>query len=93
MAPLEHVVQVEIFGEGYTLRGKEDPHYIRKVAQYVDSKFYEIAKGSPSLPSNKMAILASLNIADELMKLLEEQGRAEAKIDELLELLQGGLEG
>lgn len=93
MAPLEHVVQVEIFGEAYTLRGREDPRYIRKVAQYVDSKFHEIAKGSPHLPSNKMAILASLNIADELIKLLEEQEKAEAKIDELLKLLQGGLGG
>lgn len=85
MAPLERVVQVDIFGEAYTLRGKEDPSYIRKVAQYVDSKFYEIAKTSPHLPSNKMAILASLNIADEL-------GKAEAKIAELLEFLQAGLE-
>jgi cell division protein ZapA len=95
MAVEEHVVQVEIFGELYTLRAKEDPHYVRQVAQYVDSKFYEIAKGSLSIPSDKLAVLASLNIADELMKLMAEKEKTEAeavaKIGELVELLEAGL--
>jgi cell division protein ZapA len=83
----EHVSQVEIFGERYTLRATEDPAYIRRVAQYVDTKLYEVAKGGPAIPSLRMAVLASLNIADELFKLGEARERetasALAKIAEL----------
>lgn len=97
MAAFEPVVQVEIFGETYTIRASEDPRYIQRVAQYVDAKFYEIAKRSPSLPSNKMAILASLDIADELLKLSEEKARVEAeavaRIVELTRLLEAELQG
>jgi len=83
----EHVSQVEIFGERYTLRATEDPAYIRRVAQYVDTKLYDVAKGGPAIPSLRMAVLASLNIADELFKLGEARERetasALAKIAEL----------
>jgi cell division protein ZapA len=96
MAASEHLVQVEIFGERYTVRSEEDPGHIHRVAQYVDAKFYEIAKRSPSLPSPKMAILASLEIADELLKLEEERGRIEAevvaRIGELVRLLDAELQ-
>ena len=87
----EHVSQVEIFGERYTLRATEDPAYIRRVAQYVDTKLYEVTKGGPAIPSLRMAVLASLNIADELFKLGEARERetagALAKIAELTQSL------
>jgi cell division protein ZapA len=87
----EHVSQVEIFGERYTLRAAEDPAYIRRVAQYVDTKLYEVSKGAPAMPAVRMAVLASLNIADELFKLGEARERdiaaALAKIAELSQSL------
>ncbi|MBI3988943.1 MAG: cell division protein ZapA [candidate division NC10 bacterium] len=97
MGASEHLIQVEIFGERYTVRAQEDPGHIHRVAQYVDAKFYEIAKRSPSLPSPKMAVLASLEIADELLKLEEERGKVEAeavaRIGELVRLLEAELQG
>jgi cell division protein ZapA len=64
----KQVVQVEIFGQQYTIRGEADQAYIREVAAYVDRKMREITQKVPMAPLSKVAILASLNIADELYK-------------------------
>lgn len=74
------VAKVEIFGERYTLRADAEPEHIQRVAQYVDGKFSEVAKSSPTLSTGKMAILTSLNIADELIQLEEEKERSERSI-------------
>ena len=65
-------VDVEIFGQVYTVRGDKDPDYVRKVAEFVDRKMREISQVTETVSTSRIAILASLNIADELMTLLEE---------------------
>ena len=97
MSGEERVLQVMIFGETYALRSADPAEYVQRVGQYVDGKFYEIAKGSPNLPAAKMGILASLNIADELFHQAEGHRAADAaaaaKVSELVELLEAGLAG
>src|SRR5579862_8908000 len=61
-------VTVTIYGNEYTLKGEADPNYIAELAKYVDGKMSEIGKKS-SAPAAKVAILASMNIADELHRL------------------------
>ncbi|HKQ59548.1 MAG TPA: cell division protein ZapA [Candidatus Eisenbacteria bacterium] len=63
-----NVVQVQIFGHSYTIRGEADQEYILGVAAYVDRKMREITEKLPVASLSKVAILASLNIADELYK-------------------------
>ena len=64
----KNVVQVEIFGHSYTIRGEAQQDYILDVAAYVDRKMREITEKLPVASLSKVAILASLNIADELFK-------------------------
>jgi cell division protein ZapA len=64
----KNVVQVEIFGNTYTIRGEADQDYILGVAAYVDRKMREVTDKIPVASLSKVAILASLNIADELFK-------------------------
>ncbi len=65
-------VQVQIFGQSYTIRGEADRDYILRVASYVDRKMQEMTEKIPSTSISsslsKIAVLAGLNIADELMK-------------------------
>ncbi len=86
------VAKVEIFGEKYTLRADMGTEHIQKVAQYVDGKFSEVAKSSPTLSTSKMAILTSLNIADELIRLAGDKERIEhvvlSRITELISLVE-----
>ena len=64
----KNLVQVQIFGHSYTIRGEADQSYILGVAAYVDRKMREITEKLPVASLSKVAILASLNIADELFK-------------------------
>ena len=91
----KNVVQVQIFGHSYTIRGEADQEYILGVAAYVDRKMREITEKLPVASLSKVAILASLNIADELFKeraqrdaqqqaLGTRAARSNAVLDELL---------
>ncbi len=69
-------VRIEVFGNEYNIRGQADPEHIRRVAAYVDLKMREINERL-SLPSlSQVAILASLNIADELIREREDRLRS-----------------
>ena len=65
-------VSVEIFNEDYTVRGEENPEYIEMLASYVDRRMKMISQRNPNLTTTKVAVLTSLNLADELNKLQED---------------------
>ena len=84
--------KVEIFGQEYKIKGVGDPHYIHRIAGYVDQKMREIAHSSGIMSQSRIAILAALNIADELHQerderdtAQEELGRRAAALGELIE--------
>jgi cell division protein ZapA len=60
-----HLVQVEIYGQSYNLRGEGDTAYLQELAVYVDRRMREVAGATATVDSLKVAILAALNIADE----------------------------
>lgn len=64
----KNVVQVQILGHQLPIRGEADPSYILELAEYVDLKMREVTQKMPVAAVSKVAILASLNIADELFK-------------------------
>jgi cell division protein ZapA (FtsZ GTPase activity inhibitor) len=97
-ADAKSVVQVQILGQHLSIRGEADQEYILDVAGYVDRKMREITEKLPVASLSKVAILASLNIADELFKerasrardgetLNEGTARLQAVLDRLDQLL------
>jgi cell division protein ZapA len=58
-------IRVEIYDQTYHLRGS-DPEYIHKLAEYVDTKMRQVASQTATVDSLRLAVLAALNIADEL---------------------------
>lgn len=93
---IKTLVNVQIFGHSYTIRGEADQEYILGVAALVDRKMREVTEKLPVASLSKVAVLASLNLADELMKerrrreQLERQlGERAARLNQVLdELLQ-----
>lgn len=73
---------VEIFGEEYTMRGEASPDYMIMLANYIDKKMKNIANRQPQLTVAKIAVLAALNVADELSKLQEDY-------DAMVKLMEG----
>jgi len=65
-------VKVKINGEDYYIKGTVSEEYIKQVAQYVDKKIYDLGKNYSNLSRTRMAVLAALNITDELFRLKQE---------------------
>jgi cell division protein ZapA len=63
-------VSVEIYDQVYHLRGV-DPKYIEQLAALVDGKMRAVASHGGTVDSLRVAVLAALNIADELLALRE----------------------
>ncbi len=62
------VVPVEIAGQRYPIRSSLDPEYVARLATYVDEKMRAAADTSPSGDSMRLAVIAALNVADELFR-------------------------
>jgi cell division protein ZapA len=58
-------VAVEIYDQIYHLRGT-DPAYIEHLARVVDAKMRAVSAHGNTVDSLRVAVLAALNIADEL---------------------------
>ena len=63
-------VSVDIYDQTYHLRAP-DPEYIERLANTVDAKMRAVSANSNTVDSLRVAVLAALNIADELMRLQE----------------------
>jgi cell division protein ZapA len=61
-------VSVDIYDQVYLLRGT-DAEYIEKLAALVDSKMRAVAAQGSTVDSLRVAVLAALNISDELLAL------------------------
>ena len=59
-------VKVTILGEEYGIRSDATPEHTRAVAQYVDEAIRRVMGGGNVVESHKAAILAALQITDEL---------------------------
>lgn len=98
MTPVEdggRVIPVEILGQRYPIRSSLDQEYVARLAAYVDERVRAAAEATPSGDSVRFAILAALNIADELFRsrdanrdrdgaLAERAGEIERLLDRVL---------
>jgi cell division protein ZapA len=83
-------VLVEIFGEQYRIGG--EPKQVQQVAAYVDTKMKEIADKSPRMPKAQVAMLAAMEVAADLFKVMSERKvfteRAHESVERLTRLVE-----
>jgi cell division protein ZapA len=82
------VVSVEIRGQRYPIRSTLDPQYVNRLAAYVDEKMRAAAESTPSGDSMRLAVVAALNIADELFRCHEAEKGGRAALAERTEALE-----
>ncbi len=83
--------EVEIFGTVYNVRGEKDPEYLQELAGLVDGRMRDIAQQVSTVDSAKIAILAALNIADELFQCQRHQEGSRVEVEEKVAQLAGEL--
>jgi cell division protein ZapA len=74
--------KVVIYNQTYSLRSAHDPDYIHELADYVDKRMNEIARATMTVDSLRVAILAALQIADELYQLKKDMKETDEQIAE-----------
>jgi len=85
------VIPVEIFGQRYPIRTTLAPEYVTELATYVDAKMRAAGESAPSGDAQRLAVLAALNVADELFRCREttlaKDGQVAERAGELERLL------
>ena len=93
--PEGRVIPVEIAGQRYPIRSTLDHEYVARLALYVDEKMRAVSDSTRTGDSLRLAVLAALNIADELFRccdvnrnrdgeLAERAGELERLVDRVL---------
>ena len=76
-------ISVNIYGQDYMLKSTGDEEYIHKIAKIVQERMKEVE--STGLDSNsqqlKIAVLAAMNIADELLQSEDKKNRLITRIE------------
>jgi cell division protein ZapA len=91
MSEQGRVIPVEIQGQRYPIRSTLDAAYVSRLAVYVDEKMRAAADTTPTGDALRLAVLAALNIADELFRCREatrdKDGRLAERAEELERLV------
>jgi cell division protein ZapA len=90
-------VKIEIYDQSYSVNSEgQSEEQLRELAAYVDGKMREVARTTRLVDSVKVAVLAALNIADELFAVRERQEQIEAplrkRVEKCVALVEKALE-
>jgi cell division protein ZapA len=94
---MSSIKKIQIYGKNYSLKSSSSEVDAEEVAGYVDSRMRELATARSKTSTFDLAILAALNIAQELLELkgqTEVKGELEEeKIQQLVAALDKELQG
>lgn len=82
------VVPVEIYGRRYPVRSSLEQEYVARLAAYVDDRMRAASDSTPSGDALRFAVLAALNIADELFRARDANAAKNGQIAERTEELE-----
>jgi len=65
---MKRLIEVEIFGQTFTVNSEDDEAYVRQLASYVDQRMRQVGGASKTAVPLRVAIMAAMSIADECYK-------------------------
>ncbi|WP_158542637.1 cell division protein ZapA [Lujinxingia litoralis] len=80
-------IQIEIRGQKLTIRSDREATFVRSLARYIDHKAEELQAAAPSAPFDKLMMLASMTVAEELFEARDELHRMHTQLSETTETL------
>jgi len=89
-------MKIEIYDQMYSVQADQNEEYLKELAAYVDSKMRTVAEATRTVDTLKVAVLAALNIADEMFTLRQRQEKIEAplrkRVEKCVALVEKALE-
>ena len=77
-------VRIQIGQKHYTLAGAAPEESLYRVGAYVDRKMQESSEAAPALSTTDVAVLAAVNMADELLRLKDDQAGMHERLAQIL---------
>ena len=78
---MTNAIKVDVFGQRLALQGDADERYVQELAQYVEGQMNSIARNLVTSTPTKVAILAAINIADQLFRQESRRQAGEAEVE------------
>lgn len=88
-------IEIDVYGQRLVLQGDADESYVQELARYVESQMQNVAQGLINHTPAKIAILAAINIANQLFQQekcrLDGEAEVERRAQHLLQTIEGRL--
>ena len=78
-------MKIQIYDQSYNVNAEGNEEYLHELAAYVDGKMRSIAESTHMVDSLKVAVLAALNIADEMFQTRKRQQEIEGPLRQRVE--------
>jgi cell division protein ZapA len=65
--------EIEVYGHRYAIRGEGEESYVQELARLVDERMRLLAAQMKNATPMQLAILAAINLTDELRQTLKQQ--------------------
>lgn len=85
-------VKVSVAGQQFSLRTDAQPRYLQELADFVTEKVEEARRSGRTITTQSLALLAAINIADELYQLRTSQRELKRQVREKTERILNYLE-
>lgn len=69
---MKQTFEVNILNHKFTFKTDNDEERVKKVVDYVNKKIHEVASRGQVIPTTHVAVLAAVNMVEELFKREEE---------------------
>ena len=76
-------IEVEVYGQRFSLQGEAEEAYVQELAGYVDEQMKSLTQSMKTCTPTKLAILAAINITDQLFQQQRAQRAGEVEVERL----------
>jgi cell division protein ZapA len=91
-AEMRRLIEVDIFGQTFTVNSEDDEKYVRQLASYVDQRMRQVGGTAKTAVPLRVAIMAAMSIADEYYKASRREAEIEQEATRLSSVLVERLE-
>jgi len=89
---MKTLIEVEIFGQTFTVTSEDEEKYVRALASYVEQRMRQVGESTKATVPLRVAIMAALGIADEYHKAVRREGEMKQEAEQLSAALLARLE-
>ena len=85
-------IDVEIYGQRFSIRGEADEVYVRRLAGFVDGQMRSLAEGMNTTTPSKLAVLTAINLAHQLFEVERKRAQGDADVERRMTSLMESIE-